>query len=130
MSGVDILIEMIAMLLSQEGSPVLTNTYISKISTELMKSSKSYERDVALTFFHRCTYYFSIEMVQEYRLGEKYLFFNSDKNYKIKHFFISHLSRMIYFLTKEERIEMSIIINRLKKDTSLDIQQVQLVICR
>lgn len=81
-----------------------------------MKSSRSYERDIAITFFHQCTYHFSVETIQEYRLGEKYLSFNSDKNYKIRSFFVMQLPRMHYFLAKEEKIEYSIIVNRLRKD--------------
>lgn len=87
-----------------------------------MKSSRSFERDIALSFFYSCTFQFSIDTVQEYRLGEKYLSFNTDKNYKIRTSFIEHLPRILYFLTKEEKIEYSIIVNRLKKDQDIDIQ--------
>ena len=95
-----------------------------------MKSSKSYERDIAITFFHLCTFFFSVETIQEYRIGEKFLSFNSDKNYKIRAFFINHLPRMAYFLAKEELIEYSVIVNILKKDTSYDTQQVRICLCR
>jgi hypothetical protein len=39
-------------------------------------------------------------MFQEYRLGEKYLSFSTDKNFKVKSTFIRHLPRLVYFLTR------------------------------
>jgi hypothetical protein len=61
-------------------------------------------------------------MFQEYRLGEKYLSFNTDKNFKVKASFIKHLPRMYYFLTREEKIEHAIILPRLAKDPDPEIQ--------
>jgi hypothetical protein len=39
-------------LLTRESSPTLINNYTSKISVELSKSSKSYEREAALLYFY------------------------------------------------------------------------------
>ena len=46
-------------LITRESNPSLTNNYTSKISVELSKSSKSYEREAALLYF----YYGIVEII-------------------------------------------------------------------
>ena len=122
-AGMEYLVEAMVMLVTRDGSSSLMNAYTSKISVELCKSSKSYERETALLFFYygmvyidTASFYCSIELFQEYRLGEKYLSFNTDKNFKVKTTFIRYLPRILYFLTREEKIEYTIILSRLTKD--------------
>jgi len=55
---------------------------------------------LALRFYHFCSFHFSIEIFNEFKLGEKILSFNNDKNLKIKGFFVTSLPRILYFLTK------------------------------
>ena len=43
-AGMEELVEAIVRLVTREASPSLMNAYTSKISVELCKSSKSYER--------------------------------------------------------------------------------------
>ena len=47
-AGMEQLVEAMVRLVTREGSPTLINAYTSKISVELCKSSKSYERETAL----------------------------------------------------------------------------------
>ena len=75
-AGMEYLVEAMVMLVTREGSSSLMNAYTSKISVELCKSSKSYERETALLFFYfgmvcidTASFYCSIELFQEYRLG-------------------------------------------------------------
>lgn len=49
-------------------------------------------------------------------MGEKFLQFNNEKNLKNKLLFIKNLPRLAYFLTREEKIEHTIILTRLRKD--------------
>jgi hypothetical protein len=60
-------------------------------------------------------------MYQEYKLGEKFLTFNSDKSFENKYIFVKYLERIQYFFNREEKIEMAIIISRLMKDADSDI---------
>lgn len=64
-----------------------------------------------------------MELFQEYRLGEKYLAFNVDKNFKVRTAFIKRLPRITYFLAREEKIELAIIISRLAKDPDYEIRE-------
>ena len=94
-------IETIVTVLSRDCNPSVINSYASKISVELSKSSRSFERESALLFFYHASQNFSVEMFQEYRLGEKYLYFHNDKNFKVKAAFIQHLPKLSYFFTRE-----------------------------
>jgi hypothetical protein len=71
-----------------------------------------------------------MDMFYEYKLGEKYLSFNNDKIFKVQASFISHLSRIFYFLSREERLEYSIILSRLTKDNDPEIVRVSLPLSR
>jgi hypothetical protein len=54
-------------------------------------------------------------------MGEKYLQFNTEKALKNKLNFIEFLPRLTHFLTKEEKIEYAILLNRLRKDQDPEI---------
>lgn len=91
---------------------------------EFSKSTKSHERQAAIQFLYYCSFYFSIETFQEYKLGEKFLCFASDKFIGVKLLFAKYLERMQYFLTREEKIEMAIIIGRLVKEGDPELGEV------
>jgi len=57
-----------------------------------------------LLFYYYASFYLSIEVFREYKLGEKYLALNNDKVFKVRAEFLMHLSRIYYFLSKEERL--------------------------
>lgn len=118
------MVETVAVLVSRDSNPQLINAYTSKINVELSKSSRSYERETALLFFYYASHYLSIDLFQEYRLGEKYLYFNNDKSFRVKATFIRHLPRLGYFFTREEKIENAIILSRLTKDPDPEVQLV------
>ena len=48
----DVVVETIVMMLSRDCNPNIINAYTSKVSVELSKSSRSYERESALLFFY------------------------------------------------------------------------------
>lgn len=49
-------------------------------------------------------------------MGEKYLQFSTEKSMKNKLLFIKNLPEVMYYFTREEKIELTIIINKLKKE--------------
>ena len=53
-----------------------------------------------MLFFYYASFYFSIETFQEFKMGEKFLQFNNEKNLKNKLLFIKNLPRLSYFLTR------------------------------
>lgn len=83
---------------------MLINNYASKCNVDLSKSGKSHEREASMLFFYYSSFYFSIETFQEFKMGEKFLQFNNEKSLKNKLLFIKYLPRMVYFLTREEKI--------------------------
>lgn len=48
----EVLVEAVVKMVTRDGSSALINAYSSKISVELSKSSKSYERETAIHFFY------------------------------------------------------------------------------
>jgi hypothetical protein len=122
----ELLTETVVKLASRDCNPLLINAYVSKVSNELSKSCRSYERETALLFYFHCSYRLSIEVFREYKLGEKYLALNNDKVFKVRAAFITHLPRIYYFLTKEERLEYGIIVARLAKDQDPELAKVTL----
>ena len=52
-------IETIVTVLSRDCNPSVINSYASKISVELSKSSRSFERESALLFFYHASQNFS-----------------------------------------------------------------------
>ena len=80
------------------------NFYTSKIHVEFSKSPKSHERQAVIQFLYYCSFYFSMETYQEYKLGEKFLNFSNDKSFQNKLLFIKYFERIQYFFSREEKI--------------------------
>ncbi len=111
-------------LATRDSSQVLINAYVSKVSNELSKSTRSYERETALLFYYYFSFHLSIEVFREYKLGEKYLGLNNDRVFKVRAAFLTHLPRIYYFLGKEERLEYGIIVARINKDPDPELLKV------
>lgn len=116
------LIKLIVSFLSREcSSAILINNYASKVNVELSKSTRGYEREAAMLFFYYASFEFSIDTFHEFKMGEKFLQFNNEKSLKNKLLFIRYLPRLIYFFTREEKIEYTISLTRLKKDMDPEV---------
>lgn len=96
---IDQMVEIIVILLRRD-IYTLMNFYASKIHVEFSKSPKSHERQAAIQFLYYCSFYFSIDTFQEYKLGEKFLCFSTDKSLANRFLFIKYLERVQYFLTR------------------------------
>ena len=81
-------------------------------------------------FLYTASHYLSLEAFAEYRLGEKYLHFYNDKSFKVKALFVQNLPRIAYFLSKEETIEYTIIVERIKQDPDPELRNVHLPLVR
>jgi hypothetical protein len=114
------MVELIVILLRRDIYNLM-NFYASKIHVEFSKSARSHERQAAIQFLYFSSFYFSIETFQEYKLGEKFLYFNNDKAPANKFLFMRYLERVQYFLTREETIEMAIVVSRLMKDSDPEV---------
>jgi hypothetical protein len=113
------MVEMIVIFLRRDIYNLM-NFYASKIHVEFSKSARSHERQAAIQFLYFSSFYFSIETFQEYKLGEKFLYFSNDKSLANKFFFMRYLERIQYFLTREEKIEMALVVSRLMKDSDVE----------